>query len=733
MKKTSWTALKQMISSTGRQTDLFLTVINEKGLISCANANMKKNLDLNDPRLISINFFDLVHPAHVGDLKDTLLKINDSGCKHDVEFYVKNGHYHPMKWQVGLLEGGSGSEKKFLCVGYRIVDDERLNRFNCLLKNNYQLIVEGISGLLFHDTSGELIAANQKAASIFGTTLETLYNLKNIEQLWNNEWCITNENGQPVPFHETPFIKAIKTGESHTQTLIIRLGNGDKKWILFNSQPLVEERSSTSFSVVSNIVDITSERQLSREVKEGKALISAFFEQTPTLAWVLDEEANLYFASQAFYRHFNLTEQESIGKKVTDIVPLAVTRPLYEKHIEVFETGLPVQTTEKIKWADGTHSISHVNLFPIQSVSGKKLVGGQAVNLPDKSRLEKELKDAHERMLNLSRATSDAIWEWDMKTGQIFRNETLMEMIGYQLDNSKGLSWWLRRIHPEDRNRLADKIKEATDNMHQSWQDEYRFKCADGTYKHVEDKGFVVYENGLPIKMIGCLQDISELKELENELADVRLQRQKEISETVIRVQEKERTRIGHELHDNVNQILSTVKLFFDRINTSGQEQKQLKNKSIEYLQMAIDEIRKLSKELVTPQLKKETLAASINAIIADIQMAGALKINFEHSINDELLSPGKKITLFRIVQEQLKNIIKHSEATTTQIFLQANEEYIKLEIIDNGKGFDPHQTRQGIGLANIHERTQFYNGTATIEAADGKGCILTVTIPVKE
>jgi signal transduction histidine kinase len=230
--------------------------------------------------------------------------------------------------------------------------------------------------------------------------------------------------------------------------------------------------------------------------------------------------------------------------------------------------------------------------------------------------------------------------------------------------------------------------------------------------------------------MIGSLQDISELKELENELADVRLQRQKEISETVIRVQEKERTRIGHELHDNVNQILSTVKLFFDRIATSGQEQKQLKNKSIEYLQLAIDEIRKLSKELVTPQLKKETLAENIKAIITDIQMTGALKISFVHDVDDKLLSPGKKITLFRIVQEQLKNIIKHSQATTTQICIHNNEEYVELVIKDNGKGFDPHQTRQGIGLANIHERTQFYNGTANIDASIGKGCTLTITIP---
>ncbi|MGZ8509225.1 MAG: PAS domain-containing protein [Chitinophagaceae bacterium] len=732
MKKTSWTALKQIIGDTGRETNLFLTVINEKGQISCANATMKRNLDLNDPRLVSINFFDLVHPAHLGNLKNALHDTMQT-IQGGIELYIKNGHYHPMKWKISQLKDGLESEKKFLCVGYKTVDDERMNRFNQLLKNNYQLIIEGLSGLIFHDINGELIAANQKAANIFETTLEKLCQLKNIEQAWENEWTITNETGQPVRFEETPFVKAIRTGEPHTQTLVIRLRNGKNKRILFNSQPLIEENDGGNFSVVSSIIDITSERQLSLELKEGKAPITAFFEQTPTLAWVIDEETNLHFASSAFYHHFGVNEKESIGKKITDLVPLAVSRAVYENHVKVFETGKPVQVTEKIKWANGSHSISHINIFPIHSVTGKKMVGGQAVNLPDKSRLEKELKDAHERMLNLSRATSDAIWEWDMQTGQIFRNETLMEMIGYQLDNSRGLSWWLRRIHPDDRNRLADKIKEATDNLQQSWQDEYRFKCSDGSYKHVEDKGFVVYENGLPIKMIGSLQDVSTLKELKNELADVRLQRQKEISETVIRVQEKERTRIGHELHDNVNQILSTVKLFFDGIKPSGTEQKQLKEKSIEYLLLAIEEIRKLSKELVTPQLKKETLAENISTIITDIQMAGALKISFVHDVNDGFLSPGKKITLFRIIQEQIKNIIKHSEATTTRISIQTTGEYVKLEIRDNGKGFDPHQTRQGIGLANIHERTKFYNGTVDIQASPGNGCSLNVVIPLKE
>ena len=340
------------------------------------------------------------------------------------------------------------------------------------------------------------------------------------------------------------------------------------------------------------------------------------------------------------------------------------------------------------------------------------------------------MKEANERLLLLTRATSDAIWEWDMQTAKIFRNDALMDMIGYHVEDTKGLSWWLRRIHPEDRNRVSDKVKDTTEKNLQSWEDEYRFKCADGNYKHMHDKGYVVYENGLPVKMIGSLQDVSGLKELENKLIEEKLERQKEISETVMRVQEKERTRIGHELHDNVNQILSTTKLFVDMLTPAGKEEKEIKKKSLEYIMMAIDEIRKLSKELVVPQLHEKGLVASINTIIEDIHLSTNIKIKFTYDYENDLLSPGKKVTLFRIIQEQLKNILKHSKATRVDIYLQCKEKDVQLSIKDNGAGFDTKQTHRGIGLSNIYERTRFYNGTVDIQTAMKKGCLMTITMP---
>ncbi len=730
--KKKWSAIKQLISASGQQPGLFLSLINEDGKIECANAKMIKTLHLQNPRQISTNFFDLLHPVNLTDFKTAIRSsaANNSPCS--MQLFLKNGHYHPMKWEINYLNGDKGKKNNYLCVGHKIADDGRIKKFNQLGDNNYQQIVEGLSaGVLFQDNKGELIAANQKAAEIFSTTLERLYQLTDIENLWDKAWQIKTEDGSPVLFEKTPFMKALQTGVPQTEVLNIQLRNGDYRWLHFSSQPLFEDGGVAPFSVVSNILDVTTEKKLSGQLKERDALFNIFMKQTPNLAWVVDEDANLIFGSQSYFSYFGLDEKKSINKNINELIPSLATTGFYEKHLQVLQTGIPVEIVEKARWANGKDFVFHINIFPIDGVTDKKLLGGYAVNLTDKFAAEKKLQEANDRLLLLTRTTSDAIWEWDMQSGQIFRNDALMDIIGYQMEESKGLSWWLRRIHPDDRNRVSDNVRDTTEKNLQSWNDEYRFKCADGDYKHMHDKGYVVYENGLPVKMIGSLQDVSGLKELENQLMEEKLERQKEISETVIRVQEKERTRIGHELHDNVNQILSTVKLFVEMLTPAGKDEKDIKKKSLEYIMMAVEEIRKLSKELVVPQLNQKGLVESIETLIEDIHLSTCIKIKFTHDHENDLLSSGKKVTLFRIVQEQLKNIIKHSRAKHVDIFLQCKDRDVQLIIKDNGDGFDTRQTQRGIGLSNIYDRTRFYDGSVNICTAPGKGCSVEVTIPL--
>jgi PAS domain S-box-containing protein len=726
----NWSILKEIISAC-QQDAIFLSLIDAEGRIRCANANMVRTLHMENPREVAINFFDLLHPLHHTPFKEAIRTSAEKRNACATELYLKNGYYHPMKWEISCLQEEKEETGNYLCIGHKILDDDRIRQFNQLGEKNYQLIVEGMNaGILFQDRQGELIASNQRTASFFHTTLERLYQLKHINNLWETTWDIRSEQGSPLPFDSTPFMKALQSGKPQAEVLTICLPNGEYRWLHFSSQPLFDDADPAPFAVVSTITDVTVEKNLSSQLKEREALFKEFMKQTPNLAWVVDEEANLVFASHSFYQYFRLDEKKSLHKKMADLVPLSASSTLYEKHMEVLETGKPVELVETVKWANGKDFVFHINIFPVEGITHKRMLGGQAVNLTDKFDAEKQLRETNNRLLLLTGAASNAIWEWDMQTGHIFRNDALMEMIGYQLEAPKGLSWWLRRIHPEDRNRLSDKVKDTTDKNLQSWADEYRFKCADGSYKHMHDKGFVVYENGLPVKMIGSIQDVSALKELENQLLEEKLQRQKEISETVIRVQEKERTRIGHELHDNVNQILSTVKLFLDMLTPSEKDQKEIKNKSADYIMLAIDEIRKLSKELTIPQHNQKGLIASINTLIDDIQLSTPIRIQFTHDPENDRLSPGKRVTLFRIIQEQLKNIITHSMAGHICITLQCREADVQLIISDDGIGFDPHQTQRGIGLSNIYERTRFYNGEVDIQTAPGRGCTVTICIP---
>lgn len=728
--KRKWTTLKEIIGTYEQHKDIFLSLIDEEGKIVCANANMIRTLHLKNPRIEKTSFFDLLHPVNLSDFKTAIHQAAEGNTPCSMEVYLKNGYYHPMKWQVNYVKNNSGN-KTYLCLGHKILDDTRLKQFNVLGEKNYQLIVEGVNaGILFQDRKGEIIAVNQKVAELFSTTQERLYQLTNIGNLWDTAWEITSEIGEKVFFENTPFIKALKTGQAQAEVLVIKLINKEYRWLHFSSQPLFDDTSTAPYSVLSNIIDLTYEKKLILEINEKKALFRSFMDQTPNLAWVVDEDSTLVFASHAFYQYFGIDEKKVLNKNIGDIVPPVVANALYEKHIQVLETGLPAEVIEKVKWADGTDFFFHINIFLIEGVAGKKLLGGHAVNLADKYNTERKLRETNDRLLLLTRATSDAIWEWDMQTGHIFRNDALMDMIGYQMDDPRGLSWWLRRIHPDDRNRVSDKVKDSTEKNQQSWEDQYRFKCADGNYKYMRDKGYIVYESGLPVKMIGSLQDITNLKQLEDQLMEEKLERQKEISEMVIHVQEKERTRIGHELHDNVNQILSTTKLFVDMLTPISKEEKQVKQKSLEYITMAIEEIRKLSKEMVVPQLNENGLLASIETLIEDIHLSTPIKIKFTHDHENELISPGKKVALFRIAQEQLKNILKHSKAKNVDIFMQSKEKDTCLIIKDDGVGFDPKQTHRGIGLSNIYERTRFYSGSVDIETKPGKGCTITVTIP---
>lgn len=461
------------------------------------------------------------------------------------------------------------------------------------------------------------------------------------------------------------------------------------------------------------------------------SLLTSYVELSPHLAWVINEDLTLIFANDSFYEHFGKTKGNYLGKNISEIVPQVVMQAMYELHTKALSAGEAVQTEQKVKWTDGTNLIFHIHIFPIGSHNGKQLLAGQAIRIKDKSGYEQQLKKEQQRLLDISKATSDAIWEWDMKTGRVFQNEKLLSIIGSKEDDGKGLVWWLRRIHPKDRNIIADKLKESTEKQEQSWQSEYRFRFAAGSYHNMIDKGFIIYENGLPVKMIGALHEKSHIKNIETQLAEEKLEQERKLALTINHVQERERSRIGYKIQNSINQLLSAAQLHLDELHELP-AQRQAKMLSEKYLQTAIDELRKLTKELSTPAVKEKGLTNCLSDLVSEIEIPGVLQIRYAIQQEIEELPIPQRISIYRIIHEQLKNILQHSNASQCFIQLQKSSDDIMLTIDDNGQGFDPQQTHRGYGFSNIRGRVDFYKGSFNIKSWPGKGSTLTITMPLQ-
>lgn len=227
--------------------------------------------------------------------------------------------------------------------------------------------------------------------------------------------------------------------------------------------------------------------------------------------------------------------------------------------------------------------------------------------------------------------------------------------------------------------------------------------------------------------MIGAAQNITERKKLEQEILD----QQKAISQATITTQEKERAEISKELHDNVNQVLTTTKLYLDLALTNPELKDDLIEKSSKNISNAIAEIRALSQSLMIPSLGDLGLIDSIDDLVENINATKKIEAVFIHEELDENnLDENQKLTLFRIAQEALNNVVKHAEATSTTIELSEKGETIQLMIKDDGKGFDALVTKKGAGLNNIRNRVYLLNGSLTVDTQPGQGCTLVVQLP---
>jgi two-component system, NarL family, sensor kinase len=239
----------------------------------------------------------------------------------------------------------------------------------------------------------------------------------------------------------------------------------------------------------------------------------------------------------------------------------------------------------------------------------------------------------------------------------------------------------------------------------------------------------LINRNGEVYAIAAISTDITDIIQKQN------LQRQKEIIENKIEAQENERKEIGLELHDNISQLLASAKMMLDTALFNVERKDERLEKARNDVYSAIHETRKLSHALVAPMVPQQQITAAIEELTKTLWLSGKMKLDLKFSGKKQLnnLDEKCKLTVYRIIQEQVNNIIKYARARNVQILLEASAAGILLNISDDGVGFDTHTKSAGIGFKNIASRIKLYAGHLTITSAPGEGCTLRIQIPLAQ
>jgi two-component system sensor histidine kinase UhpB len=317
-------------------------------------------------------------------------------------------------------------------------------------------------------------------------------------------------------------------------------------------------------------------------------------------------------------------------------------------------------------------------------------------------------------------------WIYDPATLKILEvNDAAIRTYGY--DREEFLKLTLKDIRPMEDIPLL--MKTMGSHHDKSQVKLWRHKKKNGEIMNVEVTFFPINYFGRIVSQ-AQIHDVTEEVKLQKQLKEQQQAEQKNITAAVLKALESDRAHLGEELHDNINQILATSMLYLEHAKSHVEVREEMIGRSLEVISLVIEEIRKLSRKLIVSDIMDIGLKKTIEEMIAGIMLVKKMEIvlNMEN-FPEKKLEENLKIAVYRIIQEQLTNILKHAAASSVLIELHKEEKQIILEINDNGKGFDPTLHRKGVGITNITSRASLFDGEVIIDSAPGKGCNLKVTL----
>ncbi len=491
--------------------------------------------------------------------------------------------------------------------------------------------------------------------------------------------------------------------------------------------------------------EIENRRQIQKELVKSKDYFQSLLENGQDIITVLDQEGVIRYMSPSIQRILEYNQNELVGSDFFRHIhddDLKEVKKLYTKilnspnHVESIEFRFKHQKGDWVYLESIVKQVKESRDGPILVLNSR--------DVTDRKYTMQTLKEHKTRLAEAQRIAKVGSWEWiPGEDSELNWSDELCRIYGFNPGSfDQCYETYLDRIHPDDQERIEEIIQDALINK-RAFSFEHKIIRLDGEVRVLLCRGWsITNQENEVIKMIGTGQDVTDQKLKEQKLREYSQQLRK-LNEKIGRTREEERIRIAREIHDELGQMLTVLKM--DISVLSGQMKKKVSEEILAYFnneaEKILDRINTIIKSVqrITTDLRPEVLddlglKEAIEWQSKEFESHSGIPVNFSTDLNStDFLNDVQSTTLFRILQETLTNVMRHANASRVDISFYRRNNNIYLTVKDNGIGITKEQKEAStsFGMIGMRERTQFLGGNVDIKGEQGEGTTVTMWIPL--
>ena len=536
---------------------------------------------------------------------------------------------------------------------------------------------------------------------------------------------------------------ALAAGEPFEKEARLRRADGQYRWFLIRAVPL-RDRQRNVVRWYGTSTDI-------EDLKRAEDRVRLIINTMPMMAWTLRPDGVVDFVNQRSLDYAGLSLAEQIENPTRTIHPEDLPRVM-KKWLADMAAGESSEDEMRMRRADGQYRWFLVRTAPLRDEQGNLVKWyGVCIDIEDRKRAEEALRSTESeqrhiaaqlerergRLVEAQEVAKMGSWEAELPSLNVIWSEQTHRI--FETDPSRfrpTRAEFREFIHPEERAKVDAALVASLGKRSPSTV-EYRIVMPDGRVKVLEERWQAFHdEEGKPIRVAGTCRDVTEAVRAEEEL--------RRLSGQLLRLQDEERRRIARDLHDSTGQDLvalaTTLSQLHALIPSSSRKSRNLASQCQALADQCIRDVRTLSYLLHPPMLDEAGLEDAIRHYAGGFTDRTGIEVELEISPRLGRMKPHVELALFRVVQESLTNIQRHSGSPQAKIRIECDPGKITLEISDKGNGISGSPRRRngkmsfglGVGIPSMQERVTLIGGQLDIESSSS-GTTVRVTIPADD